>query len=147
MYWIMYFSSLRKMFFFPLKMPLQHQYKYWGEVNLVGSYQQHLSWIQPRLHISIPYFMQSNLMGGKQRGAEGGWRKENFYDQVSLSSPQCECWSLTADTNMLVVSCQVGSKAHYLPEKQDSLLFVQISGSFQNRGDLSGIVAPRLSFG
>lgn len=88
-------------------------------------------------------------MGGKQQGAGGGGGAENktFYNQVSLSSPQCECWSLTADTNMLVVSCQVGSKAHYLPEKQDSLLFVQISGSFQNRGDLSGIVAPLLSFG
>lgn len=66
---------------------------------------------------------------------------------MSLSSPQCECWSLPAGANMLMVSCQVGSKVHYLPEKQDSLLFLQILGSFQNWKDLSGIVALLLSLG
>lgn len=73
-------SHLRKMFSFPLKMPLQHQDKNWEEVNLVGSYQQRLSGIQPTLHNFIPFFRQSNLMWEKtvQGGGVGEERKENF---------------------------------------------------------------------
>lgn len=42
----------------------------------------------------------------------------------------------------LVISCQVVSKAHYLPEKPDTLLFIQSLRNFQDREGLSGIVAP-----
>lgn len=61
-------------------MPLQHQDKNWEEVNLVGSYQQRLSGIQPTLHNFIPFFRQSNLMWEKtvQGGGVGEERKENF---------------------------------------------------------------------
>lgn len=86
------FSYVRKMFSFPLMMPLQHQDKHWGEVNLVGSYQQHLSGIQPTLHNCILYFRQSNLMCGKTVGERVRERerkeKKTFYYRVSLSSPQ-----------------------------------------------------------
>lgn len=84
-------------------------------------------------------------MGKNSEGRGRGKKSKLFISGWAYLHPKCEHWSLTVDMSKLLISCQVASKAHYLPEKPDSLLFIHILGNFQDREDLSGIVAPLMS--